>query len=465
MRLLDRVLARSASPALIVADDATGTATSRPISWAELDDASRAFAAWERTTHGVQRGDRVAVVAAHGVAPVVSLLAHHRAGVVHVPVNPAYQGAERAHVVGDCGAKVVFDPPLLVEAQGSVDAPLHDDDIALLIYTSGTTGKSKGCVLTASNVEGAVDALSSLWEIAPSDTVVNALPLFHVHGLCVALHAALLKGATTRLLSKFTPSSVIEAIAQGGSVFMGVPTMYRRLLDHLAQHPEDANVLKRARLFTSGSAPLPASDLEEFEQRTGHRILERYGMSETLITLSNPLHGARKAGTVGKPIAGVQMRVVDGELQVRGPGVMREYWNATDATRATFTSDGFLRTGDLVSVDGDGYVTILGRASTDFVKVGGYKVSTREVEERIATFPGVKEVAVIGVPDREWGERIVACLVVDGPPPSLLDLQKHLKIAQHKWPREIRILDVLPRNAMGKVQKTMLASRTNADRT
>lgn len=463
MRLIERVLARSNDVAIALDDGRTFT-------WAALDDASRAFATWERDAHGVQRGDRVAVIAAHGVDAVVSLLAHHRAGIVHVPVNPAYRGAERAHVVDDCGAKLVLDPPLLASARtgARADDPLHDDDIALLIYTSGTTGKSKGCVLTAANVEGAIDALSSLWEIDARDTIVNALPLFHVHGLCVALHAALLKGAKTRLLSKFTGPAIVDAIAHvddGRAVFMGVPTMYRRLLDHLAQHPDDARVLSRARLFTSGSAPLPAADLEEFEQRTGHRILERYGMSETLITLSNPLHGARKAGTVGKPIAGVEMRLVDGELQVRGPGVMREYWNVPQATHATFSDDGFLRTGDLVSVDDDGYVTILGRASTDFVKVGGYKVSTREVEDRIATFPGVREVAVIGVPDREWGQRIVACLVVNGPPPSLEELQQHLAIAQHKWPREIWILDVLPRNAMGKVQKNVLAGRTNANAT
>lgn len=462
MKLLDRVLARTDRTALVL-DDA------RAVSWSELDDLSHAFAAWERAEHGVSRGDRVAVVAAHGLEVVVALLAHHRAGVVHVPINPAYQGEERAHVVDDCGAKLVLDPPRVVV--GAARSPLgHSaglgpDDVALLIYTSGTTGKSKGCVLTAANVESAIGALSSLWEIDARDTIVNALPLFHVHGLCVALHGALLRGATTRLLSKFTPLAVVDAIAQGGTVFMGVPTMYRRLLDHLAAHPEDAEILAKARLFTAGSAPLPAADLEQFEKYTGHRIVERYGMSETLITLSNPLHGARKAGTVGKPLAGVTMRVVDGELLIKGPGVMREYWNAPAATSAVFTDDGYLRTGDLVSVDGDGYVTILGRASTDFVKVGGYKVSTREVVDRIATFPGVKEVAVIGVPDREWGERIVACLVVNdaaSAPPSLAELQQHVQLAQHKWPREIWILDALPRNAMGKVQKKALALRANA---
>lgn len=457
MSLLERVSARSDRTALVLDEDA------RVVSWAELDDLSRAFAAWEQTEHGVARGDRVAVVGAHGLDVVVALLAHHRAGVVHVPINPAYQGEERAHVINDCGAKLVLDPPRVV-AGGAPHSPagLFPDDVALLIYTSGTTGKSKGCVLTAANVESAIGALSSLWEIDARDTIVNALPLFHVHGLCVALHGALLRGATTRLLSKFTPRAVVDAIAQGGTVFMGVPTMYRRLLDHLAAHPEDAEILAKARLFTAGSAPLPAADLEQFEKYTGHRIVERYGMSETLITLSNPLRGARKAGTVGKPLEGVSMRVVDGELLIKGPGVMREYWNAPAATGATFTADGYLRTGDLVSVDADGYVTILGRASTDFVKVGGYKVSTREVEDRIAAFPGVKEVAVIGVPDREWGERIVACLVVNGSPPSLVELQRHVQLAPHKWPREIWILDALPRNAMGKVQKKALASRAHA---
>ena len=297
-RLLAHVKARSDSPAVLV-DDAV-------VSWRDLDDASRRV-----PTRGLAKGDRAAVFADNSLDVIVALLAHHRRGVVHVPINPGYQGAEREHVVADSGAKVVLTSTELAEREPS-DAKLRDDDddddddTCLLIYTSGTTGKSKGCELTVKNVVAAVSSLASLWEITSDDEIVHALPLFHVHGLCVALHGALLQGARTRLLKRFTPEGVVDGVARGGTVFMGVPTMYRRLLDHLAKSPRDADVLARARLFTAGSAPLPADDLEEFARRTGHRIVERYGMSETLITLSNPLHGARKAGTVGKPVPGVR---------------------------------------------------------------------------------------------------------------------------------------------------------------
>jgi acyl-CoA synthetase (AMP-forming)/AMP-acid ligase II len=323
-------------------------------------------------------------------------------------------------------------------------------------------------MLTFANVSAAVSSLSSLWRIDERDEIVHALPLFHVHGLCVALHSALLRGARTRLLPKFSPEGVVAAIAAGGTVFMGVPTMYRRLLRHLEEHPGDGEVLSRARLFCAGSAPLPADDLEDFERRTGHRIVERYGMSETLITLSNPLDGERKAGAVGLPIPGVDIRVVDDELQVRGPGVMRGYWDAPEATAAAFDGP-WLKTGDLVRVDEEGYVTIVGRSSTDLLKVGGYKISTREIEEHIARVPGVREVAVVGVPDRDWGQRVVACVVLDDPladkPRAALleQLQAAVHLHEAKKPRGLVVLDSLPRNAMGKVQKKLLAERAAAE--
>lgn len=462
MKVLAHVLARLPSTALIVGD--------RTLSWAELDDLSLAFVERERAL-GIARGDRVAVVAHGGVDAIVALLAHHRSGVVHVAVNPGAMEEERRHVIADCSARAIFHEGALTLT--GLESKPAADDVAMLVYTSGTTGKSKGCTLTFANVDGAVEALATLWELDRDDEVVNALPLFHVHGLCVALQAALLKGARTRLVEppaaeastgRFSPAAVVDAIAKGGSVFMAVPTMYRRLLVHLEKHPADADVLAGARLFTAGSAALPAADLEDFERRTGHRIVERYGMSETLITFSNPLHGARKAGSVGRPVPGVSMRIVDDELYVKGPGVMRGYWADADATERTFV-DGWFKTGDLVAVDDEGYVKILGRASTDFVKVGGHKVSTREIEDQIATLSGIVEVCVVGVPDREWGHRIVACVVLaEGTTRvGLLErMHAHIQLAKHKQPRALFVVEALPRNAMGKVQKKHLEQRVIA---
>jgi acyl-CoA synthetase (AMP-forming)/AMP-acid ligase II len=424
---------------------------------------------------GVAPGDRVACFAEGDLDVIAALLACHALGAVWVPVNPGYQDAELCHVLEHSGASVVLcDGPRRARA-GPRARPLsswwtrgaprshraQDDDPALLIYTSGTTGRAKGCPLSFGNIVAAVGALSALWELGPNDEVVHALPLFHVHGLCVALHGALLRGTRTRRLARFSPAAVVDAVRAGGTVFMGVPTMYRRLLDHLDAHPADGPVLARARLFTAGSAALPADDLLAFERHTGHRIVERYGMSETLITLSNPLHGARKAGTVGKPIAGVSLRVVDDELWVKGPGVMRGYWQDPAATAAAFSADGYFQTGDTVAVDGEGYVTIVGRTSTDILKVGGYKLSTREIEDQLATHGAVREVAVVGVPDREWGQRVVACVVPRDPatPPTLAELQAHVKLHEAKKPRGLCLLPSLPRNALGKVQKKLLAEQ------
>ena len=457
MKVLAHVRARSSSTALVLDD--------RSVSWAELDDLSLAFAEQERAL-GIVRGDRVVVALHSSLQAVVALLAHHRAGVVHVPVNPAALEDERRHILTDCGARALFALASGVPAltlTGLNDPPAADD-IAMLVYTSGTTGKSKGCMLTFDAIDAAVDALASLWEIDADDEIVNALPLFHVHGLCVALQAALLKGARTRLIERYAPPLVVEAIRQGGTVFMAVPTMYRRLLVHLEQQRSDADVLAGARLFTAGSASLPAADLVDFERRTGHRIVERYGMSETLITLSNPLHGVRKAGSVGCPLPGVSMRVVDDELYVKGPGLMRGYWNDAAATQKTF-ADGWLKTGDLVAVDDEGYVSILGRAATDFVKVGGHKVSTKEIEEHIASMPGIVEVSVVGSPDSEWGHRIVACVVLaEGTARAglLAHMHRHLPLARHKLPRALFVVEALPRNAMGKVQKKQLEQRVIA---
>jgi acyl-CoA synthetase (AMP-forming)/AMP-acid ligase II len=429
--------------------------------------------AGELAQRGVRAGDRVASTQGNTDKHVVDFLACWSLGAVWVPINPAYGAAERGHIVADCAPRVILhddrDEPLAA-AGAEAGAP----ELALLIYTSGTTGRSKGCALTHENVIDATRALMERWHMSERDVLVHTLPLFHVHGLCVALCGAFLTGARVLLRDKFDPADVARACrdrAEGGdgaTVFMGVPTMYRRLLDHLAgpDAVEDARALARARLFCSGSAPLPASDFHEWRARTGHEIVERYGMSETLITLSNPTRedGARKPGTVGTPLAGVAVKIVDDELWVRGPGVMRAYWNAAEQTSATFaierdasgTETRWLKTGDAASIDDDGYVTIRGRLATDFVKVGGYKVSTREVEDALRSHPSIVDVAVVGVPDREWGERIVACIAARSSV-TLADLQQHVALAKHKLPRGLLVVDALPKNAMGKVQKRALA--------
>jgi acyl-CoA synthetase (AMP-forming)/AMP-acid ligase II len=308
---------------------------------------------------------------------------------------------------------------------------------------------------------------------------VLALPLFHVHGLGIGVHGALLHGMAIELVPRFSAAAVIGAIEHGGTIFMGVPTMYRILLEHLDAHPDDAAILARARLFTAGSAALPVADFERFEALTGHRILERYGMSETLITLSNPAHGERRPGAVGLPVPGFEARIVDdhgqdcaagvpGELWVRGIGLMREYWRQPEATQAAFR-DGWFMTGDVATRDPDGYVRILGRRSVDIIKSGGFKISAREIEEVLAEHPAVADLAVVGLSDPRWGQKI-AVVVVPVPGYPLADRQMHLtlfrdlvglasaRLADYKKPRVLAVVSDLPRNALGKIQKAQLVT-------
>ena len=448
---------------------------------------------------GLRRGDRVLWVVRSSLDAILVLVGALRAGLVVVPANAGYQEAELAHVLADSGAAlIVIDEesaaipsvcgatPVLRCADlvaGAMRADdddggddldhVDDDDVALLIYTSGTTGRAKGCTHTWAGLRAATTALMQLWGVGAGDVVVNALPLFHVHGLCVALLGALSSGASTLLLPRFSPEAVVDAVQRGGTVFMSVPTMVHRLLHHLDAHPADAAVIARLRLFTCGSAPLSKTMLDDVRVRTGVTILERYGMSETLITLSNPLLGERRAGCVGWPVPGVQMRVVDDELHVRGPGVMRGYWNRRDADEDVFVDadDGgarWFKTGDVVAVDDDGCVRIVGRASQDILKVGGYKLSAREIEDAIALHDDVAEVAVVGVPDDEWGERVTAVVVPKaGRAPTLASLQAAVKLHESKKPRALVVVDALPRNAMGKVLKhelKALAARSEAAR-
>ena len=294
------------------------------------------------------------------------------------------------------------------------------------------------------------------------------LPLFHVHGLGIGVYGARIHGLCIDLLPRFEAARVVESLRGGASIFMGVPTMYAMLLEHLDEHPGDADALRGARLFTSGSAALPAHDFERFERLTGHRILERYGMTETLLTLSNPLDGERRPGSVGSPVPGCEVRVVSesgkdcpagvaGELWVRWPGLMSGYWNNPTATADAFC-DGWFRTGDVVSRDADGYVRIVGRSSVDIIKSGGFKISAREIEEVVAQHPNIEEVAIVGLPDPKWGERIVVVVVVRAPVGAaklLEELSAHVaaRLADYKKPRAVLIVDELPRNALGKLQK------------
>lgn len=434
---------------------------------------------------GVQKNDRVALVARGGRDTVLILLGIFAAGAVAVPVNPGYQHDELTHVLRDSGARLVVETveqvpsaPLaavvaelslpwrsaasLVSEAGRDDgpglvAPAADDD-AVIIYTSGTTGRSKGCVHTHGGLFRGLSALMQVWGIGSGDVVVNALPLFHVHGLCVALLGPLWAGACVRLVERFSPTTMLAAVDAGGTVAMTVPTMVFRLIEHFAEHPDDVVRCARLRLLTCGSAALSPAQLEAFRTATGLTILERYGMSETLITLSNPLDGERVPGAVGRPVPGTTIRVVDDELQVRTPGMMRGYHNRADADAEVFVVDDeglrWFRTGDAVSVDDDGVVRIVGRLSQDILKVGGYKLSTREIEEAIASHPDVAEVTVVGLPDEQWGERVCAVVVARaGTAPTLEQLQQHVRLAETKKPRALVLVEALPRNALGKVQK------------
>ncbi|MCB9745403.1 MAG: AMP-binding protein [Alphaproteobacteria bacterium] len=499
MRAIDALLgparARPEAPAFIV-DGLTCT-------YGELLERSRRVAAGLAAL-GVGPGDRVAGLLPAGVELVVAMLAVWRLGAVHVPVNDRYGARELQHILDDSGARVVLlgagtpvhavmsqirsetiEHRVILGGAGEGErafealeqaAPLEgepawsDDTPAWFLYTSGTTGASKGVVHTYGSLAAGIDALTRLWAWTPRDRLALALPLFHVHGLAIGVLGTLLRGSSAEILP-FSPEGVVDAVARGASVFMGVPTMYHRLLAHLRAQPEHGASLGQARLFTSGSAALPAADFEAFERLTGHRILERYGMSETLLTLSNPYSPEQRVpGSVGFPIPGVQARLVDaegaavppgelGEIQVRGAQLLREYWGLPEASAASRV-DGWFRTGDLAVQDAEGRFYHRGRSGPDLIKSGGYRISAREIEEAILSHPEVAEVAVLGRPDAEWGQRIVAAIVPTAENSYteddwLVRLRGHLEgqLADYKRPREILIRSALPRNALGKIQK------------
>jgi malonyl-CoA/methylmalonyl-CoA synthetase len=412
---------------------------------------------------GVQPGDRVALQAEKSAEAIMIYLGVLKAGAVFLPLNSAYTASEVDYFLKDAEPKAfVTDPPAWVAevmAQAPLEAsvPRAADDLASLIYTSGTTGRSKGAMLSHGNLAENALALHAAWGFAPDDVLLHALPIFHVHGLFVALHCALLSGCPMVWLPKFSDAEVLAGLDRA-TVMMGVPTFYTRLL----ANPEFTRAkAERVRLFICGSAPLLPSTFAEFEERTGQRILERYGMSEAVIITSNPLRGERIAGSVGYPLPGVELRIGGGEatgvIEIRGPSVFSGYWRMPEKTAEEFTADGFFITGDVGRQDPDGRVWISGRAK-DLIISGGYNVYPKEVELVLDELPGVTESAVIGVPHGDFGEGVVAVVMGQGDEAALIG-EARRQLAAYKAPKRILFVDELPRNAMGKVQKNLLRRR------
>jgi malonyl-CoA/methylmalonyl-CoA synthetase len=462
------------------------------MSAAELEAASRRVAGRLQAA-GLKPGDRLLFSAEASLDLVIAHVAALRSGIVVVPVNTAYQEREIAHIVHDArpsGALVDRDDRAeWVRAAGGeqtlvlgpeIDLPDGDpemldsvsaDEPALIGYTSGTTGSPKGAVLTHANLLAGSESVGLAWRWDSEDRLVLALPLFHAHGLCVGLHGTLLAGASAVLIPHFDVDSVLDAAREhDASLFFGVPTMYHRL----SKSPR-VGELGHFRLCVSGSAPLPEELHRALAERGHQQVLERYGMSETLMLVSNPYEGERRPGSVGFPLPGVELRVVDGkdgEIQVRGPNVFGGYWKRPAETAESFV-EGWFCTGDLGTIDADGYVRILGR-SKELIISGGLNVYPREVEEVLIGHPDVAEVAVMGMPSQEWGELVTAFIVPAGnlcTPEALLDFAAP-QLAPFKRPRRVQFVDSLPRNALGKVLKPELAaiarpepSRTSGQRT
>ena len=469
-------------------------------SYGDLERESARYARF-LTGLGLQPGDRVAVQIEKSPAAVFLYLGCLRAGLVYLPLNPAYRAAEIEYYLDDAEPGAVVCRPsdltgmrdlaaprglhhiytldadgqgTLTEACQSIDGKydtrdVAPDDTAVLLYTSGTTGRPKGAMITHGNLAANALALHQAWGWRPDDVLLHALPLFHIHGLFVACHCVLLNGTKMILLPKFDVPAIMRLLPKA-TVFMGVPTFYTRLL---ADQNFNRDVCGHMRLFISGSAPLLPQTFDEFQQRTGHTILERYGMTETGMNTSNPLDGPRRPGTVGKPLPGVSLRIVNdtnqplpagevGQLEVKGANVFKGYWRLPEKTAEEFTADGYFRTGDLARLDDDGYVAIVGR-SKDLIISGGLNIYPKEIESYLDNIDGVRESAVIGAAHPDFGEAVVA-VVVRAPgrehvtEADILAALKQ-KIAGFKVPKRVFFVPELPRNTMGKVQKNLLRER------
>jgi fatty acid CoA ligase FadD36 len=397
------------------------------------------------------------------------------AGVPVVPVPADVGAAERRHILTDSGAQAwLGEPPAETDGLPHIPVRLHarswhryaeppPESAALIIYTSGTTGPPKGVVVSRRAIAADIDALAEAWQWTADDTLVHGLPLYHVHGLVLGLLGSLRIGNRFVHTGKPTPERYAEA---GGSLYFGVPTVWSRIAGDI----DAARALVSARLLVSGSAPLPVPVFDKLAEFTGHQPIERYGSTESLITISTRVDGERRPGWVGQPLTGIETRLVDdsgvavehdgetiGALQVRGPTMFDGYLNRPDATTEAFADDGWYRTGDVAVIDGGGMHRIVGRESVDLIKSGGYRIGAGEIETVLLGHPGVAEAAVVGVPDDDLGQRIVAFVVGDADPQGLIDFVAQ-QLSGHKRPREVRLVDSLPRNAMGKVLKKELTT-------
>jgi malonyl-CoA/methylmalonyl-CoA synthetase len=410
---------------------------------------------------GVGRGDRVLVQAPKSVEAIMLYLAVLKLGAIYAPLNTAYTESELAYFSGDAEPAIFVRDAVELAREAAHQLPdgpvaqCEATDLASLIYTSGTTGRSKGAMLSHGALLDNARALTEAWGFTASDVLLHALPIFHVHGLFVAMHCVFLSGSTVLWLDRFDDNLAIDVMPQA-TVMMGVPTFYTRLL---ANPRFTRDVTTTMRLFISGSAPLLPSTFAEFEKRTGQRILERYGMSEAAIITSNPLDGKRLAGSVGYPLPGVELRIAGGDagvIEIRGPSLFSGYWRMPEKTAEEFTANGFFITGDIGRQDPDGRVWISGRAK-DLIISGGYNVYPKEIELVIDDMPGVVESAVIGVPHPDFGEAVVAVLTADSTiDPDAVIAVARARLAAFKTPKRVIVVEALPRNAMGKVQKNLL---------
>ncbi|MFD6322924.1 acyl-CoA synthetase [Streptomyces sp. NPDC058442] len=471
----------------------------RSLTYAELAAAAGAVAG------GVREARRVAVWATPTLETAVAVTAALLAGVTVVPLNPRSGEKELGHILSDSTPDLVLAAPgekLPAPLDGLArldvdpadrapgDRPLpedrgRDEDPALVVYTSGTTGPPKGAVIPRRAIASTLDALADAWQWTGDDVLVHGLPLFHVHGLVLGVLGPLRRGGSVRHLGRFSTEGVARELSGGATMLFGVPTMYHRVAEALPAEPELVKALAGARLLVSGSAALPVHDHERIAAATGRRVVERYGMTETLMLCSSRwtppdprpsvrADGEARPGTVGVPLPGVELRLVEedgtpvtaydgetvGEIQVRGPNLFTAYLNRPDATADAFTADGWFRTGDMAVRDADGHVRIVGRKATDLIKSGGYKIGAGEIENALLEHPGVREAAVTGEPDADLGERIVAWIVPADhrTPPALEELADHVarRLAPHKRPRVLHLLAALPRNDMGKIMKRAL---------